>query len=91
MAGVAASDYLTVDSVVCRHHLYKEIWTPEIEELQLEQECRNAYDQYAIAVMKDRLLVSRVARELSQIIWLFLTQEEILHVRSKGKGKGVGD
>ena len=38
VAGVVASDYVTVDSVVRGHHVYKEIWTPEIGELQLEQE-----------------------------------------------------
>ena len=71
MAGVAAAGYLTIDSVVRGHHiLYIRRYGPG-EERQLEQESGNAYDQYAIAVMKDRLLVSRVPRNFLKFFGSF--------------------
>ena len=43
-----STSYLTVDSVIHGHHVYKDVWTPYVgEELPLEQERGNSHDFYA--------------------------------------------
>ena len=65
-----------------------------LEELQLEPESGNVYDQYALGVMKGTVLVGRVPRELSQAFWLFLSSGgsitcEVTGGRRKGRGLEV--
>ena len=39
-------------SVVRRHHIYKSLWTPEVNEiLLLRRETGNEHDEYAVAVL----------------------------------------
>ena len=60
----------------------------------MEQEHGNIYDQHAITVMKDGLVVGRVPRELSKLFWTFLASggritSEVKGRRKKGRGLEV--
>ena len=55
-------------SVVCGHHIYKEVWTPRTgEELLVEKEPGNSQDRHAVALVKDEIIVGLVPRELSSM------------------------
>ena len=63
MAGSQGAELHSVfnkDSVVSGHHIYKTYWTPVVgEELRLETEEDNKYDEHAAAVMKDGYIVGQ--------------------------------
>ena len=41
-----------VDSIVCRHHVFKETWTPFIgEDLECKRDVSNTRDAYAVGIM----------------------------------------
>ena len=44
------------DSMICDHHVNKNIWTPFV--LHVEQEMHNAQDCFTVAVMKDGIMAS---------------------------------
>ena len=42
-----------MDSCIRGHHIYKEIWTPTIDErLECVRECNNDKDKYAVAMLR---------------------------------------
>ena len=50
-------DSISVDSVVRGHHVYKEIWTPELGEvLTVCKEPDNIHDRHAVCVKMDGAL-----------------------------------
>ena len=60
-------------SAIQGHHIYKSIWGPETgETLSTKKECNNPHDRFAVAVMKDKLTVGYIPREISKICWFFL-------------------
>ena len=68
------------ESVVHGHHIYKEVWMLRTrEELLMEKEPGNSQDRHAVALVKDRMIVGDVARELSSTFWHFLSHEESSH------------
>ena len=92
---VSSTSYLTVDSVIHGHHVYKAVWTPYVgEELSLEQERGNSHDFYATTVKRDGLVIGRVPRELSKLFWTFLSKggqitSEVTGKRKRGRGLEV--
>ena len=60
-------------SAIRGHHIYKSIWGPETGEiLSTKKERNNPHDRFAVAVMKDKLTVGHIPREISKICWFFL-------------------
>ena len=60
-------------SVICGHHIYHRIWTPELGEcLVCEREPTNVNDRCAVAIIKDDVAVSQLPRAQSKIYSLFL-------------------
>ena len=54
---------MEIDSVIRGYHIYKEVWTSTVgEELNCRRERDNFKDLFAIAVMKDSLIVGHVPR-----------------------------
>ena len=55
-------DSLRLDSVICGHHIYKDIWTPFTGEiLHVEREAHNtAANRFAVAIVKDETVVGHV-------------------------------
>jgi len=75
------------------HHIYKEIWTPVINEiLSCSQEHDNSEDPFAVSVIKDGDIVGHVPREVSCIVWYFIEHNGIVDCQVSGRrkhGKGL--
>ena len=59
------------ESVICGHHVYKGIWTPNIGEIL---ECRQEEDLYVIRVIKDDVhhyiyVVNIISTHLAFALW----------------------
>ncbi len=64
MASQDTSDLVhTLDSVVRGHHVYKRIWTPVGEQLQLRPEEDNESDPRAVAILKHGVIVGHLPRK----------------------------
>ena len=62
-----------IESIVRGHHVFKNIWTPTIgEDLRVTAESDNTFDEFAMAVCKDNIVVGHVPRELSRVCWYIL-------------------
>ena len=61
-----------IESTV-RGHVYKSLWTPVMgEELNVQIEDSNIFDEFAVAVFKDGIVVGHIPRELARTCWYFL-------------------
>ena len=70
------------------HHIYKEVWMPRTgEELLVEKEPGNSQDRHAVALMKDKINVGHVSRELSSTFWHFLSHEGRIICEVTGRRK----
>ena len=68
------------ESVVCGHHVYKDIWTPGLgETLQCLREEENGKDRFAVAVYKDLSIVGHVPGAISTLCSVFLRRGGIIH------------
>ena len=66
-SSTASSAVYSMDSVVRRHHVYKEIWTSFIgKELSCKGEVGNIHDMYAVTVMKKGARASNCCRSSPQ-------------------------
>ena len=55
------------------YHIYKEEWEAAVgEELKCEREKNNVKDPYAVAVVRENVLIGHLPRKISQISALFL-------------------
>ncbi len=60
------------ESVVRRHHAYKNIWTPSICEFLVARK-GNGHDRCAVALtLHDGVLIGHVPREFSKVAWRFI-------------------
>ena len=49
------------ESCICGYHVYKDIWSSTVSEhLICERETMNLTDRYAVAVLKDDAIISRL-------------------------------
>ena len=63
----------SVESVIRGHHIYKDIWTPNIgEELICQRELGNLRDPFAVSLLKGTTIVSHVPCKISAICAMFL-------------------
>ena len=57
---------------------FQSIWTPVVgEELPCKREAGNSHDSFAVAVVKDHVVVGLLPRKLSAIFWSFLRNGSI--------------
>ena len=88
-------DSLHWDSIICGHHVYKDIWTPFIGKLLcVEQETHNVQDRFAVAIVKDNITVGHVPCEVSHFVWHFIEHDgtvncEVIRIRKHGIGLEV--
>ena len=62
-----------IENTVWGHHVYKSLWTPVMgKELHAQTEDSNIFDEFAVAVFKDGIVVGHVPRELARTCWYFL-------------------
>ena len=77
------------------HHVYKDIWTPRIQEEQTcEREPGNQHDEHAVKVLKDDEIVGHIPRLFSKTCTLILLSGGSMIVCVTGKrenkrGKGL--
>ena len=58
------------ESIVCGHHVYKAVWSPYIgEKLLVECEVHNIQDDFAVAILKNSMIVGHMPREISRVWW----------------------
>ena len=58
---------ITFKSFITGHHVYKEVWSPVLgEDLTCLPEPENSHDKYAIQVLKNKIVVVHVPREISR-------------------------
>ena len=62
-----------IESSVHGHHVYKDVWSPVIgDELLVQVEEHNTFNEFGVAVMKNSDVVGHVPQEISKICWFFL-------------------
>lgn len=95
LVSTMATHSVTLESVIRGHHVFKEVWTPQLgEKLSLLQEKDNIHDRYAVSVVRDEELVGHVPREFSRAVWHFLAHDghgyaEVTAKRRHGNGLEV--
>ena len=63
------------ESCIHGYHIYKYIWSSTVgEHLTYERETLNSTDSYAVAVLKDNVIISHLPRVLSRICSLFIAR-----------------
>ena len=51
-------------NIVCGHHVYKAMWSPYVgEELLVECKINNIQDDFAVAIMKNGMIIGHVPQE----------------------------
>ena len=69
------SSILDFNSVICGHHVYKDVWTPFIgEELTVQPDNDNEDDDYAVGVLKDGAVVGHVTNRRAHCLALHSTR-----------------
>ena len=69
------------------YHIYKEEWEAAVgEELKCEREKNNAKDPYAVAVVRENVIVGHLPRKISQISALFLKRQGKISWKVLGTG-----
>ena len=64
------------DNCIRGYHIYQNIWNAEVDEhFVCEREPLNPSDRYAVAVLKDGVVVGHLPRHLSRILSLFLLKD----------------
>ena len=67
------------------YHVYERIWSTTIgEELLCEREMDNERDRYAVAVIKDGVIIGHLPRKISCICLLFLRRGGSIVCRISG-------
>ena len=72
----------SVEAVVRGYHAYKDIWAAVYdEELPCEREAGNRVDAFAMAIMKDGMVVGHIPKKISSIL-LFVPMSRRIHYMS---------
>ena len=62
------------------------MWSPEIgETLSTMKEHNNPHDRFTVAVMKGKLRVGHIPKEISKICWFFLHKGRMIRCTVKDK------
>ena len=69
---IAMMEEREVPCCVKGHHVYQAMWVAVVgEELACEREPTNASDRYAVAVLKDGVIIGHLPRKVSKICSLY--------------------
>ena len=73
------TDALSIGSSMRGYHYYQDIWEPAVgEELECTQDPGNSHDRYAVAVLKEGIVVGYVPRKISVLCCIFLRKGETI-------------
>ena len=74
------------------YHIYKTIWLAAIGEvLECEREPTNAVDRYAVAVIRNGLVIGHLPKKISKVCSLFLRRGGTLQCIVSGKRRHSRD
>ena len=80
---------LYLNSCVRGYHIYKEIWTPTInEELQCQRESGNIH---AVAIVKDKVVVGHIPRKISTLCSSFIRRGGLIICKVVGDRRSSSD
>ena len=78
-----------VTSIICGHHVYKEVWDAAIREMLKaasdEQEEAKEYDKYTVGLYKKHILVEDIPTEISSSCFHFIDPGNKTKVLTTGK------
>ena len=75
-----------IECCIRGYHIYQEVWEAAIdEELVCRPERGNAHDWYAVAVMKNDLVVGHLPRKFSGLYTLFIRRGGVILCRVAGR------
>ena len=94
VTGMAASDGGDSGDAVYfhrGHHIYKDIWSPRTGEiLEAARECGNRHDRHAVSLLKADVIVGHVPRQLSRVLFFFLSHGGKITCEVTGRRKFGG-
>ena len=83
---------LSYNSCVRGYHIYKEIWTPTInEELLCRLEPGNIQDLHAVAIIKDEVVVGHIPRNISTLCSSFIRRGGLIMCKVVGDRRYSSD
>ena len=56
------------------YHIYTDVWVAMIEDHSCEREALNHVDRYAVAVLKDDMIIGHILKKISRICSLFIVR-----------------
>ena len=75
-----------VELCVRGYHIYKDVWEVIVaEQLECVREPRNVNDRYAVAVMKNEIVVCHLPKTFSRLCSLFLKRGGAVHCQVTGE------
>lgn len=64
---------LSWDSVICAHHVHKNVWTPFVGEIvHVLQEAIDAVDHFSVTIVKMRLKLIMFFMKFLCLVWHFI-------------------
>ena len=73
VSSVKDMDTQEIECCICSYHVYQEIWDAAVdEELTCQPERSNAHDRYAVAVLKNDIVVGHLPSKFSRLYTLFI-------------------
>ena len=89
---MASYSLLEIESCIRGHHVYKDVWTPVVdEELNCRREEGNISDPYAVATVKSGNIVGHVPRRISVACNLFIQKRGNILCKVTGPRRHSGD
>ena len=61
-----------LSSCIRGYHVYNDIWTAIVEELEYSREVGNAKDRYAVSILRGSDIVGHLPQKISKVCSLFL-------------------
>ena len=81
-----------IECCIRGYHVYQDIWEAAVdEELVCRPERSNAHDRYAVAVMKNDLVVGHLSSKFSRLYTLFMRRGGVILCRVTGRRRYSSD
>ena len=81
-----------IECCIRGYHVYQDIWEAAVDEdLVCRPERSNAHDRYAVAVMKNDLVVGHLPSKFSRLYTLFMRRGGVILCRVTGRRRYSSD
>ena len=71
-------------SCIRGYHVYKQVWTAIGEIFSCVRETSNSVDRYAVAVLKEDVVIGHLPKKISKVCSLFLRRGGSIHCQVTG-------